>query len=492
MKSVIRYYFILLSVVFCCYSCNNDDSDIVVPEEETEIRYTSDSSVMIVNTKDIEIGNNEDDFIYVKHSEILVSGGKTYENTLDCYGMCAAFTDADSIVTSKAVENVTLINRGKITVHTKYLFDKYKDKIQTIEDPNRPYKYLRFVVMYGGRHCKVINEGVIDVYFDHDPTTTSTIYTIAMSAESGSTLINDGDINFHGTGSLCTRMRSMASFADNLMNINNGNMTVDIDMAADIRMITSGGTYCNVINNKFMSVKAPGVIECMTRFGDSNIINNGTIELTSKDIPDEYAEAASKYGPINDVSALYEGLGSTRTTMPSMVNKGTIKLINAAVKTRSSLVGMLYDMVSTDVCRDIQLNIVNDGEINFGGSQTSLNNMAEASFIIKSNTPTANSYSTVKMGKWNTTLRNFGENPYLFIAKGIKMDFTGGELVLKKTSDNIIGSPYSVAYKDLLINWNSNFIYEVKGYDNLSFKSSEKNYAIDWNKENQTVSFQNK
>lgn len=488
MKIYLKTYFALTTMLLYCYSCSNDNEPIAIPVEAEEVRLTDESNIILVNTKDVEIGNNDDDIIYSKHTEILASEGKTYETTLDCYGMCAAFTDADSIVTSKSVEKVTLINRGKITVHTKYLYERYKDLIQVPEDTDRPYKYLRFIVMYAGKNCTVLNEGTIDVYFDHDPNATSTIYTIAMSAEEGSTVINKGDINFHGNGSLNTRMRSIAGFADNLTTINEGNMTVDVEMANDTRMITSGGSWCNIINNRLMKVKVPGAIECMARLGDSNLVNNGTIDLTSTDIPEIYAPQDN--GLSNSVSALYEGMTSGRTSMPAMINRGTINLSATTTKTESNVFGMFCDMVTPTQCRKIQLNIVNEGKINFSNRSTVKPLMAEASFMVYNLLLNPKySYSTIKMGKWKTTLRDFNKPPYLFYARGVKMDFTGGELILERTSDYTSGTPYSVAATDLLINENPLYVYEVKGYDNLLISSSESEWVFNWNKENQTASF---
>lgn len=488
MKIYLKTYFVLTIMLLCCYSCSNDDEPIDIPVEAEEVRLTDESNIILVNTKDVEIGNSDDDIIYSKHTEILASEGMTYETTLDCYGMCAAFTDADSIVTSKSVEKVTLINRGKITVHTKYLYERYKDLIQVPEDTDRPYKYLRFIVMYAGKNCTVLNEGTIDVYFDHDPNATSTIYTIAMSAEEGSTIINKGDIHFHGNGSLNTRMRSIAGFADNLTTINDGNMTVDVEMANDTRMITSGGTWCNIINNKLMKVKVPGAIECMTRFGDSNLVNNGTIDLTSPDIPEAYAPQDN--GLSNGVSALYEGMMNGRTSMPAMINRGTINLSATTTKTKCNIFGMFCDMVTPSRCRNIQLNIVNEGKINFSNRSAAMAQMAEASFMVYNLLlDPKKCYSTIKMGKWKTTLRDFNKSPYLFYARGVKMDFTGGELILERTSDYTSGTPYSVAATDLLINENPLYVYEVKGYDNLLISSSESEWVFNWNKENQTASF---
>ncbi len=493
MKIYLKPYLALTIMLLCCYSCSNDDESIDIPVEAEEVRLTDESNIILINTKDVEIGNSDDDIIYRKHTEILASTGKAYETTLDCYGMCAAFTDADSIVTSKSVEKVTLINRGKITVHTKYLYERYKDLIQVPEDTDRPYKYLRFIVMYAGKNCTVLNEGTIDVYFDHDPDATSTIYTIAMSAEEGSTIINKGDINFHGNGSLNTRMRSIAGFANNLTTINDGNMTVDVEMANDTRMITSGGTWCNIINNKLMKVKVAGAIMCMTRFGDSNIVNNGTIDLTSPDIPEAYAPQDN--GLSNRVSALYEGMidGRTATTMPAMINRGTINLSATTTKTECNIFGLFCDMVAPSKCRMIQLNIVNEGKINFDNQSTANPKMAEASFMVYNTEIDENKqkiyFSTIKMGKWKTTLRDFSKSPYLFYARGVKMNFTGGELFLERTSDYTSGTPYSVAATDLLFNENPLYMYEVKGYDNLLIRSSESEWELNWDKENQTASF---
>ena len=146
-------------------------------------------------------------------------------------------------------------------MHTKDLVERYIDQVQTPDDKTLPYTYLRVLVMYAGENSTVVNEGTINIYYDHDPSVAATIYVMALVAGEGSSIINNGEIHFYGT------------------------MTAEVDMASDSRMITTGGTKSNVINNGTMQMRMPGNILCLTRYGDTNLINNNVIEVTSVNMP---------------------------------------------------------------------------------------------------------------------------------------------------------------------------------------------------------------
>ena len=277
-------------LLFAISSCSEDEEPAFVPEEEEEILITGESGATVVNTKDIVLGVSEDDVVFEMTSTILTTSGRVTETTLNCCAMAGInFTDNGGMLamdTLNTVEDVVLINRGTITIHTKDLVERYKDQIQTPDDPERPYTYLRLIAMFVGTNSTIINEGVINVYFDHDPSVTSTIYVMGMNGGGNSSMINNGEIHFYGNGSVATRLRGMATFGNSISAFNNGVMTAELDICEDARMITTGGTKSNVINDGTMQMRLPGYILCMTRYEDSNLINNGVVDLTMVDLPD--------------------------------------------------------------------------------------------------------------------------------------------------------------------------------------------------------------
>ena len=495
MKKIIGLWFwgILL---FAISSCSEDEEPVFVPEEEEEILITGESGTTVVNTKDIVLGVSEDDVVFEMTSTILTTSGRVTETTLNCCAMAGInFTDNGGMLamdTLNMVEDVVLINRGTITIHTKDLVERYKDQIQTPDDPERPYTYLRLLAMFAGTNSTIINEGIINVYFDHDPSVTSTIYVMGMNGGGNSSMINNGEIHFYGNGSVATRLRGMATFGNSISAFNNGVMTAELDMCEDARMITTGGTKSNVINDGTMQMRLPGYILCMTRYGDSNLINNGVVDLTMVDLPEGYTAVGNAENPV--VCAMYDPLSGGRTQMPSLVNRGRISIAIEGSERSNSVsqgYGMYCDLMGAGG-GDLQVNVINDGSIKVSQSGPVDFRMAEAGFITR---PAVREETCcIKLGRWNTTLRDFSQTQDLFYGQGVNMDFGGGELLLKKGEDYVDGTSYSVAPEALLYNGGRTmFRYEYSGYENFEIKAAdESNVNLTWDKENNQVSLSDK
>ena len=483
-------------LLFAISSCSEDEEPAFVPEEEEEILITGESGATVVNTKDIVLGVSEDDVVFEMTSTILTTSGRVTETTLNCCAMAGInFTDNGGMLamdTLNMVEDVVLINRGTITIHTKDLVERYKDQIQTPDDPERPYTYLRLLAMFAGTNSTIINEGIINVYFDHDPSVTSTIYVMGMNGGGNSSMINNGEIHFYGNGSVATRLRGMATFGNSISAFNNGVMTAELDMCEDARMITTGGTKSNVINDGTMQMRLPGYILCMTRYGDSNLINNGVVDLTMVDLPEGYTAVGNAENPV--VCAMYDPLSGGRTQMPSLVNRGSISIAIEGSERSNSVsqgYGMYCDLMGAGG-GDLQVNVINDGSIKVSQSGPVDFRMAEAGFITR---PAVREETCcIKLGRWNTTLRDFSQTQDLFYGQGVNMDFGGGELLLKKGEDYVDGTSYSVAPEALLYNGGKTmFRYEYSGYENFDIKAAdESNVNLTWDKENNQVSLSDK
>lgn len=486
-----------LPVLLLFAACDNEDDLIVLPEEpaqEEQVLITDQSNVTLVNTGDVVVGGEDsDDYAFAMTSTVMTDEGRVLETTLNCCAMAGIAFDYEENKTdsTRAPEGVTLINRGNITIHTKALVERYKDQIQTPDDTQRPYTYFRILAMYVGKNSTVINEGAINVYFDHDPDITSTIYVMGLVGGEGSTLINNGEIHFYGTGSVATRMRGMATFGSNISAFNNSIMTAEIDMCEDARMITTGGSNSNVINDGEMRMRLPGKVLCMTRYGDSNLINNNLIDLTSVDMPEGYESIVTDEDHI--ICGLYEPLQASRTGMPSLLNRGTINVRIEGTQRSEPLMqgyGMFCDLMAAGG-EKLEVNVVNDGTINVSQSGPIHFNMAEAGFVARQTA--AKGACTIKLGRWCTTLRDFATTHDLFLAKGVNMNYSGGELQLVSADDYVPGTAYSVAPEALVYDaGGGNFRYEYVGYDALRITSSDVSYDVAWDRTNHTVSLNSK
>ena len=238
-----------------------------------------------------------------------------------------------------------------------------------------------------------------------------------------------------------------------------------------------------------MQMRMPGNILCLTRYGDTNLINNSVIEVTSVNMPEEYDEGTSQI-----VCAMYEPLQASRTGMPSLVNRGTIKVaIEGSDYSKAPILGfgMYCDLMSSKAER-LEVNIINEGDINLSQSGSKKYSMAEAGFVAKP--AAATGACNIKLGKWQTTLRDFSQPDHLFLAMGAKVDFTGGELILKKGDNTAEGTAYNIAPEALLYRvGGDSYRYEYTGYDYLNVQVADSTtLSLDWDKENKTASLRSK
>lgn len=489
MKKLSFLFAILLLFVT---SCSNDDDPIVNPEagEKQLPLVTEEIGATIVNTREMEIGSVENDIIFDMVSTVMTSEGHVKERTLNCCGIGAVAIVGGEQDFESSIEKVTLINKGTITVHTKDLVERYIDQIQSPQNANLRYKYFRIIVMYGGKNNLLINEGTINVYFDHDPDITPTVYVMAMAAGEGSSILNKGEIHFYGNGSVATRMRGMATFGDNITAINEGIMTATVGMADDSRMITTGGKLSNVINNGILKMQVPGTVCCMTRYGDSNLINNNLIEITSVCMPDGYTPVVSNENYL--ICALYEALQDSRTAVSSpLINRGNIHVTLSGsnpVDSHRQGFGMLCDLQGKGTAEAFEVNIHNEGNIVVKQDGNQHYNLAEAGFFARN----VKAACHIKLGRWNTTLRDFSNTHDLFLLKGSKVNFTGGEVLLSKEDGYVEGTAYSIAPEALLYRADDTHRYEYTGYENLNFIARDTSTELIWDQENQMVSLKKK
>ncbi len=493
-----RRLFWLLPVVLTLgllFSCSDDDDDydpdFPTPSLSTRPVTTDQSNTVLINDRTIEVGQGEgSDVVFEMSSTIMNENGRVVETTLNCSGMAGVALNGMATDSTRTVENVTLINRGTINVHTKKIVEAYGPLINTLSDKTKKYVYLRVLVMYGGKNSMIINEGTINVYFDHDPSSRITVYAMALSGGPGSSLINRGEIHFYGNGSVATRLRGMATFGDNISAWNTGTMTAEVDMTEDARMITTGGNNSNVINDGVMRMKLPGKVLCCTRYGNSNLINNGTIEVTSVDMPRGYATIVTEEDRF--VCGLYEPLQGSRAQMPSMINRGTITINMEGTAQSDPLrqgYGILCDLMGAGA-EKLEVNLENDGHVYVNNLTSVPFLLGEAGFMGRSLSQTG--ACNIHLVRWNTTLRDFARTKDLFVAKGVKMNYAGGKLTLGKADNYVPGTPYSIAPEALVYNAGAEagFRFEYSNYDNLTVKAASLDYTLVWDKEARTAALQ--
>ncbi len=487
----IKYWRLLLVAIVAGFaSCSQEDEPIVPDNpEKGEVMITSQSGTTLINNKTIEVGTVGGDVMFEMISTVMTDKGRVQEFTLNCCGMGALLIKDGVQDMSVPVENVILVNKGTINIHTHDLVEKYKDEIQTPTDPDRKYKYLRMLALYAGKNSMVVNDGVINVYFDHDPDADTWVYVMGMIPGEGSTVVNNGEIHFYGNGSVATRMRAVATFADNIAVENHGIITADVEMADDSRAVTTGGSFSEVYNDGYISLRLPGTITCITRYGDTKLTNDGTIEITSTSIPAGHTsitESINKFA-----CALYEPLQASRTGMPPMINRGTITMtIEGMADSERRAYGILFDLQGAGG-QKLNPVLVNEGIIKVNNPDPATYEMAEAGFIARPNANTG--VCNIKLNTWRTCLRDFSKTDDLFKARGLKMDFSEATLLLDTDDSYVDGTTYSVAPEALMNNVGGDeYRFEYSDYDQMTIKAASDKYMLNWDKEAQTVSLSKK
>lgn len=461
------------------------------PATEGEVLWTDVSGSTLVNTKNIVIGDMKGDKTYVRESVILSAEGRVVEVMLECPAMSAIPLLNGHEDTLSTVEDVTLINKGTITIHTKQIVEHFKNQIQTKDHPDRPYYYLRLLGMFGGNNCTIINEGLIDVYFDHDKNCPFTVYSFAMIGGEGSTITNNGTIRFHGNGSPRTRLRGVGTFGNYVTAVNKGTMESQVDMVEDSRMMTSGGSFSFFLNEGRMIMRQPGRIMAITRYGDNSVINNNLIDITAVDDPEWGTSVVDEED--HCVCAFFEPLNPSHRKMPQMVNNGVINVRIEGTERTHPLTqgyGMFFDVMGAT---SKVVDVINNGYIRVSQSGPRHFNMAELGVVTRQDLKDTIAGS-FRLNTWKTELRDFGQTKDLFLARGCNMDFAGGTLLLDRAAGYAAGTAYSVAPEALLYNAGKDgFIYSHSGYEELTIKAAyPERQDILWDKDNQKVSLTNK
>ena len=488
-------------------SCSEEDSPVNPdnPDEIVNGAYyghknviVEESDGIIVNYGDIVVGLNEADDIVFDQVRTVMSGpkGRHKEHCLNVCGIGAFsltyYGDTLSIDEDTKVKGVTMINRGTITIHTKRLVEKYVDQLKVDDnDEAHDYQYFVFTAMYGLMNDTFINEGKIEIIFDHDPTIVPKVYGIAFSTAKGGNVVNNGTIIFRGVGGISTRMRGCASFANSINFVNRGTISMDVEQADDSRVVTRGGDSINVTNEGTINVSLPGTVFVLTRYGTGNYVNNGDINVTYKSNLQQYW---SDMG--NSMGVMYEPIKPNHVNQPPFVNRGNINITmdeTAPANPKRRCYGMWFDL-SLGAAEDIaktNFSIINTGSITLNQSANDYL-MAEAAFTCQ---PTMKDKGgvNISVANWKTTLRDYTEKP-LFVACGANVDMSISRLIMSPSENYVWGTPYSVAAEDIIknIDTTGEYLYSVSNIDMMKVESEDDNYVVDFDKTNMTVSMTEK
>ena len=175
--------------------------------------------------------------------------------------------------------------------------------------------------------------------------------------------------------------------------------------------------------------------------------------------------------PDRHVCGLYDFVSMLRKDITPLVNHGHINItIEGADNDYYVGAGMIVDMVAPN---DNVIELVNDGT------------MAEAAFMDRS---AKGATAHVKVGQWNTTLRDYATTRDLFLAKSADVDFGSSELTLMPAVGYQEGTAYSFAPANIIYNIGGEKAVNVRGYNTMKVLSGSQQHNVLWDKKGQKLS----
>jgi hypothetical protein len=142
---------------------------------------------------------------------------------------------------------------------------------------------------------------------------------------------------------------------------------------------------------------------------------------------------------------------------------------------------MIVDMVAPN---DNVIELVNDGTITLHKEAPGYN-MAEAAFMDRS---AKGATAHVKVGQWNTTLRDYATTRDLFLAKSADVDFGSSELTLMPAVGYQEGTAYGFAPANIIYNIGGEKAVNVRGYNTMKVLSGSQQHNVLWDKKGQKLS----
>jgi hypothetical protein len=341
------------------------------------------------------------------------------------YGMGAFVKDEENPETNNLAPNATLVNDGIIEIHLSELVKAYKDKVQTSnEDKEHKFRFIKCFAMAAGKNSLLINNGTIKIYFDYDIEDMSPIYGETIVAEENSTVINNGEIQLIGNGSVTTQTRAIAVPANNVKIINNGSISVKLERAATVRVLATTGANCFLGNFGKIDINSTGRIMTIGRLSDTPMVNTGEINIVSraKYIENKVSFLFQSY-PL--ACAFYEHeLPNDLPVMP-IINEGKIK-IHLEGSEESTEHAVAFGIYSELVGEEKQLHVFENtgsievtksGPFDFVTAELGCNVQSKKDFPYD-----------IEIRRWTTKKRDFKATKDLFVAGSGRFDLSNAEI----------------------------------------------------------------
>lgn len=389
-----------------------------------------------VNEKYLDIANpNEQNlFVYRYDAGAQFNVSRKLQNNVIC-GLVALTENPNSPGDMMLAPNATLINKGVIDLHFQ---DLYAEHIRNQAQQGDTYQVdaLRGYAMAAGENSVLINEGIINVYMDHDKDAETTMYCCAMWAEANSLLVNKGEIHFYGNGSWQALVRGVGGVANHLHVINEGLITVDVERAFQTRVLHSAGMFGSLWNKGCIKVRVTGRIMTIGSVTGTHMINDGEIEVTSlATLIEGKIPYLFNFPPM--ATGIYEHFRPGDLLPSPVVNRGSIKvhLIGSEASGHNAIAfGFYYQMENQDngetpmrvIANEGTIEVTQEGPIKYVTAEVGVNMQLATNNPIK-----------LKVGTWRTRNRDFASTHDLFACNSAQFDFSETRLLLEGAREEV-------------------------------------------------------
>jgi hypothetical protein len=339
--------------------------------------------------------------------------------------MGAFIDDTENSPSKRLAPNSTLVNDGIIEIHLSEMVKAYKDKVQTSnDDKEHNFRFIKCFAMAAGKDSVIINNGVIKIYFDFDINDMSPIYGETIVSEENSSIINNGEIQLIGNGSITTQTRAIAVPDNNVKIINNGKISVKLDRAATVRILATTGTGCFIANFGEIDIDSTGRIMTIARLTDTPLINTGKINIVSraKFIENKVSFLFQSY-PL--ACAFYEHCLPNQKAIAPIINQGDIK-IHLQGSQESTPYAVAFGIYSEMVGEEKQLHVFENtgsievsksGPYNFVTAELGCNVQSKKDFPYN-----------IEIHRWRTKKRDFKTTKDLFVCGSGRFDLSKAEI----------------------------------------------------------------
>lgn len=390
----------------------------------------------------IEDASEENLFVYRYAAGAQFNVSRKLQNNVIC-GLAALTEDPSSPGDMMLAPNATLINKGIIDIHFK---DLYAAHVRNGQQQGEAYQVdaLRGYAMAAGTNSVLINEGVINMYMDHDADAETTMYCCAMWAEAYSMLVNKGEIHFYGNGSWQSLVRGVGGVANHLHVINEGLVTVDVERAFQTRILHTAGMYGSLWNKGRIVIRVAGRVMTMGSVTGTQMTNDGEIEVTSlATLIEGKIPYLFNFPPM--ATGMYEHF-RPGTMLPSpVINRGSIKvhLVGSEASGPDAIAfGFYYQMENKDkgetpvriVANEGTVEVTQEGPVKYITGELGVNMQLKESNPVK-----------LKIMSWKTRNRDFVQTHDLFVCQSACFDLS--ELKLQVEDGGVVPDASELVYQ---------------------------------------------